>query len=309
MSLHPQARAYLDRTGELEDDAQRALTPEQARKSHTLSMADAGDPEPLTVVDDRKIAGPHGDIPVRIYIPEETTPLPVLVYFHGGGWVVGNLETCDVALRAIARRAGCAIVSVDYRLSPENKFPVPLEDGFAGTEWVATHGHDAGLDPSRVAVGGDSAGGNMAAAVTLMARERGAPEIVYQVLIYPVIDLNFDTESYKRLANGYGLTRTAMQWYWGHYLASADQGGSPLASLSLADVSGVPPALVITAEYDPLLDEGEAYARKLEAAGVDARLSRYEGIVHGFLRHGASFDASHRAYDEIAITLRKAFGL
>jgi acetyl esterase len=248
---------------------------------------------------------------VRIYEPlGAERDLPVLVYFHGGGWVVGSLESHDGVCRALAARTPCLVVAVDYRLAPEHRFPVAVDDAWAATAWVAEHARSIGGDPARIAVGGDSAGGNLAAVVALRARDRGL-RLALQLLVYPVCDDDLDTDSYREWAEGYGLTRAAMGWFWDHYLGPEGhvQGPGPEACpLQAPDLSGVAPALVLLAEYDPLLDEGEAYAHRLDEAGVPVARRRYEGVIHGFFRMAALTDRASEAHDEAAAALRAAFG-
>jgi acetyl esterase len=247
---------------------------------------------------DRTIDGPRGPIRVRVY--GAGSGGPAFVYLHGGGWVVGSIESHDPLCRRLARRAPCVVVSVDYRLAPEHPFPAPLEDAWATTEWTAAHLGELGADG--LAVGGDSAGGNLAAVVALRARDRGLP-LALQVLVYPVIDADLDSPGYRELGEGLNLTRAKMAWYWERYLAGAD-GFAPEASpLRATDLSGVAPALVQTAEHDPLAYEGEAYAHALEAAGVPVGLTRYDGQIHGFLRLGALCPRAFDALDEIEAAL------
>ena len=261
-------------------------------------------------VENRTIPGPAGEIPVRIYTPSGSGPHPILVYFHGGGWVLCNLDTHDGTCRSLCNQARCVVVSVDYRLAPEHKFPNGLEDCYAATRWSAEHAHELGGDAHRIAVGGDSAGGNLAACVSLLARERGGPRLVHQLLVYPVTDARFDTTSYRDNAEGFFLTRGAMQWFWNHYLRGEADAANPLAApLRASDLSNLPPATVITAEYDPLRDEGESYARRLEEAGVPTRLARYDGVIHGFFGMGAILAKARDATALAAGELRKSFGL
>lgn len=306
--MHRQARAFLRQNEELDEERQRMLSVAEARQMHELTLRNAGLPEPLADVSDRTVPGPYGYIPVRVYTPEQNDRAPLLVYFHGGGWVMGTLDTLDVPLRSIAKRSGCVVVSVDYRLAPEHKFPIPAEEAFAATAWVGSNASAVGADGTRVAVGGDSAGGNLAAVVAIMARDRDGPDLAAQVLIYPVTDHEFDTASYRECAKGYGLMRAAMRWVWDKY-AAAEERDSPHASpLRAPDLTALPRAFVLTTEYDPLRDEGEAYAQRMRRSGVPVKLARYEGAIHGFLGHGESFDDSHRAVDEIAGFLREACG-
>ena len=282
-------------------------SPEAARAMFR-QMELGGEPEAVEAVADRTIPGPASDIPIRVYTPKGGSTLPVLVFFHGGGWVICDLDTHDGVCRALANAAGCIVVAVDYRLAPEHKFPAAADDAFAATEWVAEHAVEIGGDPSRVAVGGDSAGGNLAAVVAQMANDRGGPKLAFQLMVYPVTDYNFDTASYRENAEGYMLTTDAMKWFWTHYLPDAKAGLDPRASpLRADDLSGLPPALVITAEFDPLRDEGEAYAARLADAGVAAKSTRYDGMIHGFFSMSALLPQGRQAIDEAAAALREAF--
>ncbi len=311
MPLDPKVKALLEQVAAMGMPPFEALPVTEARLAIMAMAAMGGDPPPVAKIESRAIPGPAGDIPVRIYTPETSgaaAPLPVLVYFHGGGWVIGNLDTHDGTCRALASGAGCIVVSVDYRLAPENKFPAAPEDCYAATQWVADNAASFGGDGSRLAVGGDSAGGNLSAVVSLMARDRGGPPLRFQLLIYPVTDAARDTVSYRENADGYFLTAASMEWFWNHYLPTAYDGDNPLASpLRAPSVAGVPPALVITAEFDPLRDEGEDYATRLEGAGVPVRLTRYDGMIHGFFGMGSVLDQARTAVAEASAALRKAF--
>jgi len=250
-------------------------------------------------VEDRTIPGPEGAIPVRIYRPEGKGPLAALVYFHGGGWVIGSLETHDASCRDLANRIGGVVVSVDYRLAPEHRYPAAAEDCWAATKWVAENAAALGVDPKHIAIGGDSAGGNLTAVVALMARDRRGPALRFQLLIYPVTDADFTRASYRENAEGYLLTTPAMEWFWGHYVPDAAQRQEAYASpLRAKDLAGLPPAFVITAEYDPLRDEGEAYAKRLQQAGVPTRLQRYDGAIHGFFAMGLLSEVARTAIDD-----------
>ena len=308
MGLDPQARALLDEVAALGLPAFHTLSVAEARRATAAMAALQGEPEPIARVENRNIPGPAGAIPVRIYTPSGDAPLPVLVYYNGGGWVIGSLETHDGTCRSLANAAGCVVVSVDYRLAPEHKFPAAAEDAYAAAVWIAEHAAALGADAARLAVGGDSAGGNLAAVVSLMARDRGTPRLVYQLLVYPVTDGACDTASYEENADGYFLTRDMMRWFWNHYLAAAGDRRDPYHSpLRAARFNGLPPALVITAEFDPLRDEGEAYAERLRAAGVPVQLTRYHGLVHGFFGLGAVLDQAKTAMAEASGGLRAAF--
>ena len=302
MPLEPEAQAYIDRLAAMNAPALEKMAPADARAQMREMIPALGEPEAVAAVADRTLPGPVGEIPVRVYTPERAATLPVLVYFHGGGWVIGDIETHDGLCRSLARSSGSLIVSVDYRLAPEHKYPAAVEDAYAATRWVAENAVSLGADPERIAVGGDSAGGNLAAVAALMARERGGPRLTFQLLIYPVTDHSFDTPSYHENAEGCLLRREAMAWFWNQYLSRPEEGKEPHASpLRAPDLSGLPPALVITAEYDPLRDEGEAYARWLEAAGVPVTLTRHDGMIHGFLPQGRA------AIDEAGAALAEAF--
>jgi acetyl esterase len=263
--------------------------------------------EEVPAVADHRVPVEGGEITVRLYAPAGVGPHPVLVYYHGGGWVIGDLYTHDGLCRSIVNAAGCAVASVDYRLAPEFKFPVAVEDSYAALRWVAANGPRLGLDSARLAVGGDSAGGNLAAVMALLARDRRGPRILLQVLVYPVTNYDFGPASYTENATGYVLTTEDMRWFWRHYLSREEQGrevtASPFRAKSVADL---PPALVMTAGCDPLRDEGDAYAARLRDAGVAVTLSQYPGMFHGFLRMTRILDQARAALDEIASALRKA---
>lgn len=285
------------------------LSVAEARASMGALMAASPTPEPVGGVENRTIPGPAGEIPVRIYTPTRPGPHPALVYFHGGGWVLCNLDTHDASCRTLCNQAACVVVSVDYRLAPEHQFPVGLEDCYAATRWVAEHAGEINVDPRRIAVGGDSAGGNLTASVTHLARERGGPRLVHQLLIYPVTDARFDTPSYEENAEGYFLTRDSMKWFWAHYLSNEADAAHPHASpLRAKNFAELPPATVITAEFDPLRDEGEAYGRRLQEAGVPTRIERFDGVIHGFFGMGALVAKARDAVALAASELRKAFG-
>jgi acetyl esterase len=309
MPLDPHAKQMMDQFAASGMPPLDEMGVEGARQA-ILAMAQmGGEPAAVGSVTNRKIPGPGGDIPVRVYTPSGQPPFPVVVYFHGGGWVIGSLDSHDGTCRELANGAGSIVVSVDYRLAPESKFPAAAEDCYAATKWVADNAAAIGADARRIAVGGDSAGGNLAAVVSLMARDRGGPPLLFQVLVYPVTDVARDTRSYEENADGYFLTRKAMEWFWGHYLPRPDDGANAYASpLRAASLEGLPPAIVITAEFDPLRDEGEAYARKLEEAGVRARLIRYDGMIHGFFGMGRVLEQGKQAMAEVTGNLRLCFG-
>lgn len=307
MPLDPNVQTMLEAMAAQGAPAFHEVSPEAARVL-VREMGMPGEPEPVESVADRTIPGPGGDIPIRVYTPKGALPFPVLVFFHGGGWVICDLETHDGVCRALTNAAGCVVVSVDYRLAPEHKFPAAVDDAFAATEWVAANASAIGADASRIAVAGDSAGGNLAAVVSQIAKGRGGPHLAFQLMIYPVTDHNFDTASYIENADGYFLTKDGMKWFWDHYLPSEEAGQDPQASpLRANDLSGLPPALIITAEFDPLRDEGEAYAARLAEAGVPAKNTRYDGMIHGFFSMAALLPQARQAIDEAATALREAF--
>jgi acetyl esterase len=309
MPLDPQAQAVLDLFREAGIPPSHTLPVAEARAGMIARAAAApGQPEAVARIENRTIPGPDGEIPIRIYTPEGQGPWPVLVYFHGGGWVLGNLDTHDRVGRSLANRADCVVVSVDYRLAPEHRFPAAPEDAYAATRWAADNAAAFGGDGRRLAVAGDSAGGNLAAVVALMARDRGGPELSLQVLVYPVTDHDFDTPSYLEHAEGLMLWRAGMIWFWDHYAPEAADRGHPHASpLRAESLAGLPPALVITAEYDPLRDEGEAYAARLREAGVPVVLRRYPGMIHGFFGMAHAVDLAREAIDEAGRALREAW--
>lgn len=299
MPLTPAARALIDALA-AEAPAIETLTPEQARRASDERRSRAVvEIAPVHDVTDRLIPGPGGPLTVRVYRPSSDADLPAVVFFHGGGWVMCDLESHDAICRQMANEVEGLVVSVDYRCAPEHRWPAAAEDAYAATVWVAEHAADLGIDVTRIAVAGDSAGGNLAAVVTLMARDRRGPQLAFQLLVYPVTDHRFDTTSYVENADGYYVTRSAMQWYWSHYLGPEGDGDhhyvSPLRS---PDLSGLPPALIITAEFDPLRDEGLAYADRLESAGVDTTASNYPGMFHGFFTLGTTLEEARRANSE-----------
>jgi acetyl esterase len=305
MPLDPQAQTLLDQLALMPQVPMAEQTPEGFRAAFGMLAALSGEPDQVAGVEDRTIPGPAGEIPVRIYTPEGSGPFPVLVFFHGGGFVIGDLDTHDGACRELCNGATAVVVAVDYRLAPEHPYPAAPEDCFAALQWVHANAASINGDPDRLAVAGDSAGGNLAAVISLMARDNGGPALRAQILVYPATDLTMSHPSIDENGEGYLLTKESMEWFMGHYRPDvADQKASPMAA---ADLSGLPPALVITGEFDPLRDEGEAYAERLRAAGVPVVQTRYDGMIHGFFGLRAIFDASTKAMDEATRTLRDAF--
>jgi acetyl esterase len=310
MPLDPQVAIYLLKLAETSVEPVPELSLEQQRlQSEQHAIEEAGKPETVATITDLLITGPAGDIPLRIYTPNGESPFPVLIYLHPGGWIFGNIEASDPVCRALAKQTPCIVVSVGYRLAPEHKFPAAPEDCYAAIEWVAAHAHEIKGDPKRIAVGGDSAGGNLTAAVTLMARDRHGPKLCFQVIIYGETDYyKPGTASYTTYADGYGLTRDDMIWFWEQYLAHREDATHPYAApLRATDLSKLPPALIITAEYDPVRDEAEHYAQRLQKSGVQVQLSRYNGMIHSFFRMFAVFDQSKLALKEVTTALATAF--
>ncbi len=313
--IAPQAQALLDQMNAQAGNAPPASSPQEQvaaqRQAYRATIPLAGAPEPVRRIEERTLPGPGGAIPARIYRPLEESGLPVLVYFHGGGFVAGDLDTHDAPLRAVANRSGCVIVSVAYGLAPERPFPAAPEDCCAATQWVAEHAAEIGADAARLAVGGDSAGGNMAAVVCLMARDRGGPRIRHQALLYPDTELTEDTESWRAFAdtNRPILTRTGKLANIALYVPAGVDKKTPYASpLHAPSLANLPPALVVTGECDPQRDEGEAYAERLGASGVLVSHTRYPGMIHGFFQFAGVLDASRQLIEQTASSLKAALG-
>jgi acetyl esterase len=310
--LDPQAKAVLECVARANLPAYPQLGAAGARALYRETRgALAAVPPEVESVADLHAPGPAGDIRVRLYRPRgaaDAGPLPALVYFHGGGWTIGDLDTHDVVCRVLADLARCAVASVDYRLAPEHKFPAAVDDAVAATRWIAREAGRLGIDARRIAVGGDSAGGNLAAVVALIARDAGDPALAMQTLIYPATDMAADTASHLRYGEGHLLTRDAILWFRGNYLrAGPDEADWRASPLKAADLSGLPPAYVITAGFDPLVDEGRAYADRLRAAGVPVTYECFEGMIHGFVTMGGVIAAAHHALARCAQGLRMAF--
>ena len=310
MPLDPQVVAVLERIRAAGNPEYWQMTPEEARDWHNRKAAilDIA-PQPVAKTDDRRIAGPDGEIALRIYTPRPSdAPLPVLVWLHGGGHVVGSLGSYDALCRMLSRSADCIVVAVDYRLAPEHKFPAGVDDCFAALQWAGAHAADFGGDARRIAVGGDSAGGNLAAVCAILARDAGAPPLAFQLLVYPRTAPDEESPSHHAFADGYLLTRKVIFWFHDHYRASdADRADFRYAPLLCPDLSRLPPALVIVGECDPLRDDGVAYARALERAGAFVTLSQYDGMVHPFFSMGGAIDAGRLAHAEAAAALKQAF--
>lgn len=308
--LDPQARALID-----------LMIERQVPPTHTLSVAEARrvyrdrrsftqpDPPPVGAVRDLQAEGPHGAIPLRLYRPAGAAAgaLPVLVYFHGGGWVIGDLDTHDVVCRTLCAGSGCAVVAVDYRMGPEHRFPAAVDDTHAAVRWVRAQAAALGLDGTRLAIGGDSAGGNLAAVTAIAMRQAGEAPARLQLLIYPATDMRAVAPSHTVNGQGYVLTSDSIAWFRGHYIADAAQWADWRASPLLADdLSHLPPALVLTAGFDPLRDEGRQYADALSAAGVPAQYVCFERQIHGFITMGRVIDEANTALDLCGAALRRA---
>ncbi|MEV0341839.1 alpha/beta hydrolase [Nocardia sp. NPDC050713] len=301
MSLHPEAVALLDVLAAAGLPPFEHMTVPQARSAAQGFIPLQGSPEKVESIREQSVPGPGGDIPIRIYTPAGAGPHPVITYFHGGGWVIGDLDIVDTPLRALANRTGAVVVSVSYRRAPEHHCPAALDDAIAATEWVSRNVEQLNADPARLTVAGDSAGATLAAGVTLAAREFGGPAIAAQILIYPVTDFDFTRLSYQENAEGKLLTPASMQWFWAHYLGASDLPDFPYALPNrVADLSDLPPAFVATAECDVLRDEGEAYAANLASAGVRTDAERYDGLIHGFFWALGALPSGTRILDDIA---------
>jgi len=279
----------------------------EARARMEKALTYAGEPEPLGYVKDIVIPGPGGLLTLRHYHPSIANTLPAVVFFHGGGWVLNNLNTHDHLCRALANQSGCAIIAVDYRLAPEAPYPAAVEDAWAAVRWVHANALQIGLDPMRLGVAGDSSGATLAAIVSQLARDVGGPPLVCQALIYPVMDhWTADTKSYREVGTGYSLSRDLMIWFWKHYLPEgADLTNPNICPLRAAQFDNLPSTIVLTAEFDPLRDEGEDYAQRLRDAGVPVICSRYDGMMHGFVIQFRLLDKGRLGLAEIASFLRQ----
>jgi acetyl esterase/lipase len=311
MPLDPDAETLLALIRAAGRPPMETLSPDEARKVFAAGRA-VTQPDPQDVAEVRNLScpGPHGEIRLRAYCPlgaKGDELLPVLVYFHGGGWLLGDLDSHDVACRHYANAARCRVVSVDYRMAPEFKFPAAVDDSAAATGWVIAQSDALGIDRKRVAVGGDSAGGNLAAVMAIMARDGDLPPLAFQLLVYPATDMGMTHESYQRVTDGVPLTSKTMDWFIDHYLHGPNDRKDWRASpLRAADLSGVAPALVLTASYDPLCDEGVAYAERLEREGVRVMHLHFSDQLHGFVGQGRIIRAGNMALDMMSAALKKA---
>jgi acetyl esterase len=308
MPLDPSAEVMIQLLAEVGMTFTADATPESRRAAMIAATTNPAFPKhPVHDVADRTIPGPEGDIPVRVYTPSDAPALPLIVWFHGGGWVTGNLDTHDQVCRLLCDDVGAVVMSVDYRLAPEAKFPAAAEDCIAAYEWALAHGAELGADGRRVAIAGDSAGGNLAAVVALLARERGLPQPALQLLVYPVTDYEFESMSMIDNASGYFLEAESMRWFWGHYASTTDDFADwRFSPMRADDVTGLAPAVVITAEFDPLRDQGEAYGRRLRDAGVPCEIMRADGLIHGFFGMHDFMPPGKTPWDTAVAALRAA---
>lgn len=307
--LDPQVENVLSRQATAGTDAIEALSVAEARRIFSESRTNFKEiVKEVSSVTDMVLASPDGKIPIRIYTPEGNGPFPVLVFFHGGGFVLGDLNTAHNICKYLANGAECIVVSVDYRLAPEHKFPAAVKDAYFATQWVEKNAHTFMGDPLRIAVGGESAGGNLAAVVSIMAREKKSPALQFQLLIYPCVQFGMETMSMIDCGEKYNLTVSEMEWFGDHYFSYKSQMTNAFASPLLAEnLENLPPALVITAEFDPLRDEGEEYADRLAFSGVPVRKKCYPGMVHSFFNYSGEVDQSQIALNETVMELRKVF--
>jgi acetyl esterase len=307
MALHPQCKAFLDILASGGGPPLNELPLEQARAVPGL-MVNFGNPEePVARIENRTVPGPAQPIPVRVYQPSLAGGLPAVMFFHGGGFVLCGLDSHDRECRSLANQSGCVVIAVDYRLAPEHRYPAAAEDCYAATRYVAEHAREFGIDGGRIAVCGDSAGGNLAAVVALMARDRGGPSLRYQLLVYPLTDFTDDSPSIREF-NGVFLSAAMMDWFADSYVPQADRRQPYASPLLASDLRGLPSAYVITAECDMVRDQGEAYARKLQAAGVAVEAKRYDGMIHPFFSLGGIVDGGREAIADAATKLRAALG-
>ena len=311
MALDPQIEIILGLAKQANLPEIWQLTPDQGREQYLARVNKLKFSEPIFRTEERRIAGPGSDLALRIYTPRElkaSERLPMLLWFHGGGFVIGSLDTHDSVCRMLANRADCIVVAVDYRLAPEARFPAAVEDCEAAMKWAALHAVEFGADPSRIAVGGDSAGANLATVIAILARDAAHPKLAFQLLIYPCTAPEPETASHHKFKEGYILTRNSITWFYRQYLRGGrDVNDFRFAPLIHDDLSGLPASLIIVAGYDPLRDEGIEYAKRLIEAGNRVRLSNYEGMVHGFYLMGGAVDAARQAVAESALALREAF--
>ena len=314
---NPQMQAVLDSLASLNPKPIETLTPEEARRQPTIAGAvkaliqkrgETPTPEPVGKVEDRTIPGAAGQIQARIYTPAAKGPFPVVVYFHGGGWVIATIDTYDSSARALTNAANAIVISVEYRKGPENKFPAAHDDAFAAYRWAIANAQSFGGDASKIAVAGESAGGNLACAVSMMARDRKVQMPVHQLLVYPVANNDLNSPSMIENANAKPLNRAMLPWFLKHYLKSQSESSNPMISLVKANLRGLPPTTLITAEIDPLRSEGQLLAERLSAASVRVDARNYDGVTHEFFGTGAVVDKAREAVAQAGMGLRTAFG-
>ncbi len=308
MPVHPQVVQYLEQIANYDLPSFDEMTPELIRSTLTPS------PEPhipAKAIENLTLSINKAEIPIRIYTPaekESAAKFPALVYFHGGGWVMGTLDAYDGLCQDLAGIAGCKIISVDYRMAPEFPYPVPFEDAYAATEWISSNARTLGIDEHRIAIGGDSAGGNLATAVAIKSRQSDHLKLLYQMLVYPVTNFQFDTDSYQKYGSNYFLTKRAMEWFWDQYLPDESAGREIYASpLRCKDLSGLPDALVITAGYDPLYSEVVEYAEQMRQSGIKIEHINYEDMIHGFFRRSDLYDRAFEAVQMAGQKLKEVF--
>jgi acetyl esterase len=308
--LHPQIREVLRAMDEAKLRPIEEMTPAEAREQiEATARARKAEPLPVARVEERMIPGPAGQIRLRLYWPQAAAPVPAIVYYHGGGHVIGSLDTHDFVARNLSSGVGALVVSVDYRMGPEHKFPATVDDSWAALEWVAANAASLGADPFRIGVHGDSAGANLAAVVALLARDAGVPKLRLQSLVYPIVDYGLIGDSYDKYASGYGiLTKGAMVWFRDHYLRSGDDANDWRASpIKAASLAGAAPAIVITAECDVLHDDGERYAKALRSAGVAVEYKEFSGMIHAFFGMAPAVDDAMNAQRLVWAAFRRAF--
>lgn len=304
MSLHPKAQIFINQLAEQDGPGWQDMPVAESRAVFSSLKGIFGTGPELAKIEVMRMS----DVPVRVYRPTLEPKLPVVVFFHGGGFVLGDLDTHDAMCRRLSRTSGCVVVAVDYRLAPDHKFPAAHDDCFAVTKYVSEHADDLAVDAKRLIVTGDSAGGNLAATVCVRARDEKGPTICGQVLIYPVIEPNFETTSYQTFGTGHGLTRDSMRWFWQQYIdntKTSTPAENPYAVPNKADVVGLPPAHVIVAEYDVLRDEGLDYASRLQSAGVSSSTKQYDGMLHGFVHFAGFFEDGVTATQDIGDVIRR----